>query len=143
MPAPPSRRLPPLASVLLFLLLAMLQLSAWIWLSLRTGGLWTAMALAAAAVAALSLRWGGMAAGPARTLWAVAGTLVVAAAGCWLVIAAQVGWDIGVGMPASALRLGPHLAWTLLKLAAGPWDVAALLAAPVLAWASTASGPRR
>ncbi|MFT4197756.1 MAG: hypothetical protein QM601_07595 [Pseudoxanthomonas sp.] len=133
MSSPASRHLPPLAAVLLFVLLAMLQICVWIWLSLRTGGLWGGMALALAAAAALSLRWAGMAAGWARVAWAVLATAAATAVACWLVIAAQVGLDVGTHVLSSAGKLGPRLAWTLLRLAATPADRAALLAAPLLA----------
>jgi hypothetical protein len=51
----------------------------------------------------------------------------------WSIASTYMGGVMGLPFLDSALRLGPDLAWTLLKLANGPGDLAWMAAALVLA----------
>ena len=114
--------------------------AAWILLALSTGRLCAWLALLAAIDAALLLRLARMPAGAARTAMAVLGTAATIVLAYWGIIASQIARTVGVLPWESALKLGPHHAWTLAGLATRPVDVAWLCAG--LALAALLSGRR-
>ncbi|MDQ2702499.1 MAG: hypothetical protein M3Y70_06725 [Pseudomonadota bacterium] len=107
--------------------------AAWILLALSTGRLCSWMALLAAIDAALLLRLARMPAGFARTALAVLGTAAAIVLAYWGIIASQLARSVGVLPWESALKLGPHHAWTLAGLATTPADLAWLGVGLVLA----------
>lgn len=107
--------------------------AAWIALALLTGRQCSWMAPLAALDAALLLRLGGMAPGWRRAAWALLATAAMIALAQWGIIASQLGVMMGLDPLASALRLGPSLAWTLARLANHAGDLLWLGAGLVLA----------
>lgn len=91
------------------------------------------MAVLAALDAALLLRMGRVRTGWARAAWGVAATAVAIALANWGIIAAQLGTVMGLPVWESALRLGPHHAWTLAGLANTGIDLAWLSSGLVIA----------
>jgi hypothetical protein len=79
-------------------------------------------ALAAAIVMALMLRLGNAPPGLTRGGVAICGTALAIAASLWMIVATRLGFVFGLGPMASALRLGPMLAWELTRLNLQPWD---------------------
>ena len=67
---------------------------------------------------------GGAPGGWPRILLAVGATALAVVLANWSIVAAQLAGVMGLPFIDSALRLGPDLAWTLLKLANGPAEVA-------------------
>ncbi|WP_140723736.1 hypothetical protein [Pseudomonas sp. Hp2] len=110
---------------------------AWMLVALATGRQAGWMAPFAALEIAWMLRLGTLQAGRARTAVALLATVAAIAAANWGIASAQIGAAMGLDPWASALKMGPGLAWTLLSLANGGLDwfcyVAALL---VAAWVS-------
>lgn len=101
-------------------------------LALRSPAGW--LALVAAVDLALLMRLSGMPAGPRRAWAATAGTAVAIALGYWFQAAVGMGLLLGLQPMESAMRLGPVLAWDLVRLGSSGWDLLwALLALP-LAW---------
>lgn len=49
----------------------------------------------------------------------VVGTLLVAAVANWTIASAWMGGSIGLDLWDATMRMGPHLAWTLVTLANG------------------------
>jgi len=112
--------------------LGMVALWTAVTLSLRSPSGW--LALVAALDLALLLRLSAMPAGRWRAVAAVIGTALAIALGYWFHAAITMGLLLGLQPVDSALRLGPVLAWELIRDAASYWDLAwALLALP-LAW---------
>lgn len=72
-------------------------------------------------------------AGPARAAIAALATAAATALSLWLVVATQLGLALGLPPLASAVRLGPHLAWTLAGMTLSRVDWVLLVAGPVLA----------
>jgi len=107
--------------------------AAWVLVAAARDGQHSWMALLAALDAALLLRLARMPAGWERALWGVAATAVVIALANWGIVAAQLGKVLGLMPWDSALKLGPHHAWTLIQLANDSADRLWLLAALVLA----------
>ena len=107
--------------------------AAWILVSLATGRLCAWFAILAGIDAALLLRLARMPAGGARMALAVLGTAAAIALAYWGIIASQLARTVGMLPWESALRLGPHHAWTLAGLATTPVDLAWLVAGLVLA----------
>ena len=107
--------------------------AAWILVSLSTGRLCAWFAVLAGIDAALLLRLARMPAGGARMALAVLGTAAAIALAYWGIIASQLARTVGMLPWESALRLGPHHAWTLAGLATTPVDLAWLVAGLVLA----------
>lgn len=132
MPAIPSR-FPPLNALTLFVLLGLLQSLIWIGLAFYLDGQCAWMALVVGVTAALSLRLGGMAGGTARSLWAVTLTALAVAWANWGIVVLQMGVTMGVTPQESAVKLGTHLAWTLLGLAMTPLDYVLLALGLVVA----------
>ncbi|MGE8225275.1 MAG: hypothetical protein ACN6RK_05770 [Stenotrophomonas sp.] len=117
------------------LLLGSLTLTlAWMLAALATGTQAGWMAILAALEAAWMLRLGTFRAGPARIAVAVLATLCIAVAANWLIAAAYVGSPMGLTPWESALRMGPHFAWTLLSLANGLGELIWLGIALLVAW---------
>ncbi len=107
--------------------------AVWVAASVLSGATCSWLGLLAAIDMALLLRLTHAPEGPGRALAAVAATLATILASQWLVVATQLGVALGMPPLASALHLGPHLAWQLGSLALGPVDWVLLGAAPVLA----------
>jgi len=107
---------------------------AWLMVALATGSQAGWMAVAAAAEAAWMLRLGMLAAGRTRIALAMLATLLIARAANWGIAAAYIGGPMGLAPWESALRLGPHLAWTLIGLANGTAEILWLLAGLAVAW---------
>ena len=104
----------------LLLLLGSLTVAvAWVLVALNTRGMAAPMALAAGLETAWMLRLGTLAAGRTRIAVAMLATLLIALAANWGIAAAYIGGPMGLAPWESALRLGPHLAWTLIGLANG------------------------
>lgn len=84
---------------------------------------------------ALLLRLAGAPPGGSRRIVAVAGTAATIAFSYWMVVATQMGQAMGLKPMASALRLGPQLAWDLTRLNQNEWDLLwLLLSLPLAAW---------
>jgi hypothetical protein len=118
----PARGVPWMAWLLLALGVAAFVV-AWVALGFSSGRQNSWMAVLAALDVALMLRLGGWRPGPGRVLAAMGGTVAVIAMANWGQIAAQLGRMLGYPPWESAVRLGPHHAWTLAQLANGPWDL--------------------
>lgn len=72
-------------------------------------------------------------AGPRRGWVAMGATALIAAAANWWIIAVQLGYAMGYTPLESAMRLGPHHAWTLAQLVNGPLDALMIGASLVIA----------
>ena len=107
---------------------------AWLLLALSTGTQAGWMAVLAALEAAWMLRLGTFRPGPARAALAMLATILIAAAANWLIAAAYVGGPMGLTPWESALRMGPHFAWTLLSLANGLGELIWLSIGLLVAW---------
>ena len=109
----------------------------WVILALITDAQCAWMAPLAALDAALLLRLGGAAPGWRRAAAALVATALAIVLANWGIVAAQLAGMMGLGVFASAVKLGPVLAWTYAGLANGPvelaWTGAALLLAVVAA----------
>ena len=117
------------------LLLGSLTLSlAWLMVALAVTGHAGWMAVAAALEAACMLRLGGFRPGLPRVAVALLATLLIALAANFLIAAAWIGGPMGLAPWESTLRLGPHLAWTLIGLANGVTEIVWLLVGLVVAW---------
>ena len=91
------------------------------------------MALLGALDVAWVLRLTGWPRGLHRALVGVTATAGIAALANWWIIAVHLGEVMGFNPMESALRLGPQLAWLMAQLANGPFDVAMIALALVLA----------
>jgi hypothetical protein len=107
--------------------------AAWILLGVATGRQCSWMAVVAGIDAALLLRLAAMPRGPARMVVAMLGTAATIVLANWGIAATQLGRSIGVLPWASAIKLGPDHAWTVLSLANTSADLAWLAAGVVLA----------
>lgn len=111
--------------------------AVWVLLSLYSGRQHSWMALLAALDVAWLLRLGRWPSGRLRLLAGVLATAAAAALANWWIVATQLGAMLGLDPLSSALRLGAHHAWTLMRLANGPTDLAWIAAALVAAaWTS-------
>ena len=90
------------------------------------------MAIVAGLDAALLLRLASMPRGPARVAVAMLGTTATILLANWGIAVTQLGRSVGVLPWASALKLGPEHAWTLLSLANTPADLGWMAAGVVL-----------
>ncbi len=120
-----------MTSLALFALLGLLQSMLWLGLAVYLGGQCGWMALPMGLAAALSLRLGGMAGGPLRMFWAVVLTALGVAWANWGIVVVQMGAVMGVPPQESAVKLGGHLALTLLGLANTPVDYALMALAVI------------
>ena len=107
---------------------------AWLLVALATGSQAGWMAVAAAAEAAWMLRLGSLPSRKARIALAMLATVLIARAANWGIAAAHIGGSMGLAPWESALRMGPHLAWTLIGLANGTAEILWLLAGLAVAW---------
>ncbi len=107
---------------------------AWLMVALATGTQAGWMAIAAALETAWMLRLGTLRGGRTRVVVAMLATLLIALAANWGIAAAYIGGPMGLAPWESALRLGPHLAWTLIGLANGVAEIIWLLAGLLVAW---------
>lgn len=131
--SPAPRRIPAWLLPVILVVASACLLVIWVALALylqRQAG-W--MALLVALDVVLVLRLGGMAAGMRRAVLAALVTVAVSALALWTIPATQLGGAFGLAPWESALRLGAYHGWTLISLATTPLDVAALVAAPLLA----------
>lgn len=80
------------------------------------------MAVLGALDVALLLRLGRWSAGPRRSALGVAATVVTILLANWGITSGQLGAVLGLAPWDSALKLGPHHAWTLAQLANGVGD---------------------
>ncbi|HBN54107.1 MAG TPA: hypothetical protein DD456_08805 [Stenotrophomonas sp.] len=131
---PPASRTQHWLWPLLLLLGSVTLAIAWLMVALATGSQAGWMAVAAAAEAAWMLRLGTLPGGKARIGVAMLATVLIALAANWGIAAAYIGGPMGLAPWESALRLGPHLAWTLIGLANGTAEILWLLAGLVVAW---------
>ncbi len=121
----------------ILLLLGSLTLTiAWLLVALSTGTQAGWMAIFAALEAAWMLRLGTFRPGPARIALTLLTTVLIAVATNWGIAAAYVGAPMGLTPWESALRMGPHFAWTLLSLANGLGELIWLGIALVVGWRS-------
>lgn len=107
--------------------------AAWVLLAHALDRQCSWMAVLAALDAALLLRLGGVPRGIARAAWGVAATVVAIVLANWGIAAAEFGQSVGLLPWGSALRLGPHHAWTLIGLVNDSIDIAWLAAGVVIA----------
>jgi hypothetical protein len=91
------------------------------------------MALLGALDVAWILRLTGWPTGLRRALVGVLGTASIIALANWGIIAAQLGDVLGFDPVDSALRLGVNHAWLLANLINGPFELAMMAAALLLA----------
>jgi hypothetical protein len=135
-PAPQASRVPLLALLLLALGTVGVA-AAWAAVAMLSGSQAAWMAPLAGLDAAWLMRLGGAPRAWPRVALAVAATVLAIAMANWSIVAAQLAGVMGLPFLDSALRLGPDLAWTLLKLANGPaelaWMALGLVAAAVAA----------
>jgi len=106
----------------MLLLGAGVALLAWVMLALMTGRQLGWMAVVVALELVFMLRLGTLRGGPLRVGLVVGGTLLVTALAWWIIASAWLGGAMGLAPVESALRMGPHLAWTLVGLANDTWD---------------------
>jgi hypothetical protein len=95
---------------------------AWMVLALMTGRQVGWMAVLTALELVFMLRMGTLGPGRLRSVLVVLGTLLVAAVANWAIASAWMGGSIGLGLWDASLRMGPHLAWTLVTLANGTME---------------------
>ena len=107
--------------------------AVWVAASVLSATTCSWLGLVSAIDMALLLRLTQAPEGPGRVLAAVGATLATIVASQWLVVATQLGIALGMPPIASALHLGPHLAWQLGSLALDRVDWVLLGAAPLLA----------
>jgi hypothetical protein len=91
------------------------------------------MAVLAAVDVAVMLRFANVPPGRARVLLSVLGTAVAIALAQWLIVATQLGLELGLQPLDSAMKLGPSLARQLLALSLHRVDYWTMLAALPLA----------
>ncbi len=106
----------------MLLLGAGVALLAWVMLALMTGRQLGWMAVVVALELVFILRLGTLRGGPLRVGLVMGGTLLVTALAWWIIASAWLGGSMGLAPLESALRMGPHLAWTLVGLANATWD---------------------
>lgn len=116
--------------------------AVWVVLSVASNRPCSWMAVLAAVDVALMLRFANVSPGPARLLLSVLGTAVAIALAQWLIVATQLGLELGLQPLDSAMKLGPSLARQLLALSLHGVDYWTMLAALPLA-ALFALGKRR
>lgn len=129
---PSSRLIWPLATVAT--LAGILGIAAlWTAAAVLSGASVGWMALVAAIDAVALLRLAGVRPGWPRAGIAVAATVLTVALANWFIVATQLGFAMGLRPMESALKLGPDLAWQLASQTNDGLDLAAILAALVLA----------
>jgi len=108
--------------MLLWLVGAATALLAWVTLSLQSGRQLGWMAVFVALDLAFMLRLGTLRGGPLRIVLVSGGTVLLTALAWWTVASAWFGGGMGLPPLEAALRMGPHLAWTLIGLANSTLD---------------------
>ena len=106
----------------------------WWFVALASGRQAGWMAIFAALELAFMLRLGALRRPWLRIGLTVLGTVLVAAVANWAIAASYLGGSLGLVPWESALRMGPHLAWTLVQLANGAAEVIWLGVAVVVGW---------
>jgi hypothetical protein len=92
-------------------------------------------ALLAAVDMVLMLQLSRAPAGTARGIVAMIGTALAISLSLWMIAATQLGFVFGLGPVASALRLGPVLAWELTRLNMHTSDwIFVALSLPLAVW---------
>ena len=107
--------------------------AAWILVALSSGSQANWMAPLAGLDVALMLRLAGTRRGGVRVLLALAATVATIAIASWGITASEIGRSVGAAPWASAFKLGPAYAFTLLRLANSAADLAWLGAGLVVA----------
>ena len=107
--------------------------AVWVAASVLSGRPCSWLGLVAAVDMALLLRLTGAPGGRTRVIAAVLATLAAIVLSRWLIVATQLGVLLGMPPLASALRLGPALAWELNQLALDRVDWVLLLSSLPLA----------
>jgi hypothetical protein len=92
------------------------------------------MAVFAALELAFMLRLGALRGSGLRIALTLAGTVLVAVAANWGIVSSYVGQSLGLDPWNSALRMGPHMAWTLVQLSSGVAEAMWLGVALVVGW---------
>jgi hypothetical protein len=105
----------------------------WVAIAVLSGTTGSWIGLVAAVDVALLLRLTGAPGGSRRMLAAVLATVLATVLSQWLVVATHLGIALGLPPLASALRLGPAMAWALCTMSLAPVDWVLLAAGPVLA----------
>ncbi|MDY1035265.1 hypothetical protein [Stenotrophomonas sp. CFBP8980] len=122
----------------MYLIGAGTALLAWVFFALMTGRQLGWMAVVVALELLFMLRLGTLRGGVLRALLVAGGTLGVTALAWWSIASAWLGGSMGLTPWESALRMGPHLAWTLVGLANVTadwlWLPVALVFAAWLGW---------
>ena len=95
---------------------------AWLLVTLTTGRQSGWMALLAAFEIVWVLRLGTLRTGRIAAAIATLATAATIVASNWAIASTQLGAAMGLDPWASALKMGPHLAWTLLSMANGGVD---------------------
>lgn len=90
---------------------------AWLLLALMTGRQVGWMAVLTALELVFMLRLGTLGPGRLRIALTVLGTVLVAAVANWAIASAWMGGSMGLNPWDASMRMGPHLAWTLIALA--------------------------
>jgi len=120
---------------LMYLLGTGTALLAWVFLALLTGRQMGWMSVLVALDLVFMLQLGTLRGGALRAVLVAIGTLLVTGLAWWCIASAWLGGSMGLPPVASALRMGPHLAWTLITLANEVMDWAWLPVAMLLgAW---------
>lgn len=106
----------------------------WWFVALASGRQAGWMAVVGAVELAFMLRLGALRRPWPRIGLTLLGTVLVAAVANWAIAASYVGSSLGLVPWESALRMGPHMAWTLIQLANGAAEVMWLGVALVVGW---------
>lgn len=117
--------------------------AVWVAIAQLSGSTGSWLALVAALDMAVLLRLTHAPAGRARMFAAVLATAVAIGFAFWMLAAIRLGGLIGLAPLDSALRLGPHLAWQMAKLALNRVDWVLLVAALPLAAILVQAGKER
>lgn len=118
----------------LLLLGSITALIGWLLVALATASLAGWMAPLAALEVAFMLRLGTFPRGPTRATLAVVVTGLLIGLANWGIVSAQLGTVMGLDPWNASLKMGPHLAWTLLSLGTGVFDLISYLIALAVAW---------
>lgn len=119
----------------LMLLIALIAaVMMWWFVALASGRQAGWMAIFAAVELAFMLRLGALRRPALRVGLTLAGTLLVALIANWAIASSYVGASLGLAPWDSALRMGPHMAWTLAQLANGAAEMVWLGVALVVGW---------
>jgi hypothetical protein len=107
--------------------------AAWVAIAVLSGTTASWLGLVAGVDMVLLLKLTRAPAGGARVAVAALATFAATVLSLWLLVATQLGMVVGLPPLSSALRLGPHLAWTLAGMTLSRVDWVLLAAGPLLA----------